>query len=98
MRKLLTDGQRREIIRLRAEGFDFKTIARMERCTHSQARNVWYKLPEARRAALTQAPNEQQQRREEALLNAKRALAREITLARQERHTAPLFKVSPLLW
>jgi hypothetical protein len=93
---MLTPYQKREVLRLRGGGYDFKTIARIIGSTPKQAANVWFKLSREQRAALTRTPRPNSQ--EENLRRAKRALAREITLARAERATAPPFKVSPLLW
>ena len=96
--RTLTDHQHREVLRLRGAGYDFKTIARITRLTPEQARNAWYRLPRGRREELSQLPSLAEQYREEALQRAKAALRQEIALARRERHTAPPFKVSPLLW
>jgi len=94
--KPLTPYQKREIIRLRGAGYDFKTIDRIVGSGPRQASNLWYNLPHAKRAALTKTPAHNS--REEEVARARKALQHEITLARQERATAPPFKVRPLLW
>jgi hypothetical protein len=93
---MLTPYQKREVLRLRGGGYDFKTIARIIGSTPKQAANVWFQLPREKRAALTKTPRANSQG--ESLRLAKRALQREITLAKEERATAPPYKVSPLLW
>jgi hypothetical protein len=92
----LTPYQKREIIRLRGAGYDFKTIARIVGGGRRQASNLWYKIPQEKRVALTKTPAHRS--REEEMARARKALQHEITLAREERATAPPFKVSPLLW
>jgi hypothetical protein len=95
--KPLTPYQKREIIRLRGAGYDFKTIDRIVGSGPRQASNLWYNMPFAKRVALTKTPASRYSREAE-MARARKALQHEITLARQERATAPPFKVSPLLW
>lgn len=107
MQSSLTAQQKREIIRLRSMGQQWKVIARTLDCTVDAARHVWRLLKtnyveKNRRNA--RAANARRRLRVAARVAAerqeiaKRALRAEIDACLDERMTAPIFRIRADEW
>lgn len=110
----LTDTQKREIVRLRSAGRQFKEIARVLLCTPDAAKSFWHRFHdrsgrrevERRSKRINRGMVKILQGRKivaeltlaEQQVIASRVLAAEIAMAQAEALTAPPFKAGDLTW